>query len=271
VRLWVLGSGSKGNAVLVESGDTRVLIDAGFQPRELEKRLSAIGVAPASIRACIITHEHGDHVCGAAAAVEKWGWNLHASEGTARACPALNDADVRTFEPGSTVAVGGIELRTVPTPHDAESPIAVVATATKSGARAGVCYDLGHATDVVRVAMREVDILVLESNHDEGMLRLGPYPPVVQRRISSRDGHLSNRAAGMLARQCVGPSLRHVVLAHLSEQCNEPELARTSMTTALAGSKFRGRVEVAPQHAVLGPITPYMRRCAPAAEQLSLF
>jgi phosphoribosyl 1,2-cyclic phosphodiesterase len=267
----VLGSGSRGNAVLVESGDTRVLIDAGFPPHVLEKRLTAIGIPPASVRACVITHEHGDHVSGAAAAVARWGWDLHASEGTARACPALADADVRTFEPGATVTVGGIELRMVPTPHDAESPVAVVATAVKSGARAGICYDLGHATDPVRVAMRELDILVLESNHDEGMLRLGPYPPVVQRRISGRDGHLSNRAAGMLARQCVGPSLRHVVLAHLSEQCNTPDVARTAMTEALSTTRFRGRVDVAAQNAVVGPITPYMRRCAPAAEQLTLF
>lgn len=266
----MIGSGSKGNAVLVESGDTRVLIDAGFQPRELERRLTAIGIPPGSIRACVVTHEHGDHVSGVRAAVETWGWSVHASEGTVRACPALTDADVRTFEPGCTIAIGGIELRTVPTPHDAESPVAIVATATKSGARAGICYDLGHATDAVRVAMRELDILVLESNHDEGMLRTGPYPPSVVRRISGREGHLSNRAAGALAKQCVGPSLRHVVLAHLSERCNEPEIARAEMTTALAATRFRGRVDVATQHAVLGPVTPYMRRCAPAAEQLSL-
>lgn len=271
MRLWVLGSGSKGNAVLIEDGDTRVLVDAGFPPAELAKRLAIAGIAPGSIRACVVTHEHTDHVKGACAAALQWGWALHTTEGTARACPALLAADARTMEPGATITVGGIALRTVPTPHDAASPIAIVATAARSGARAGICYDLGHATDAVRVAMRELDILVLEANHDEGMLRAGPYPPSVVGRIAGRDGHLSNRQAGMLARECVGPNLRHVVLAHLSETCNEPATAQLAVSTALASTRFRGRVDVATQNAIAGPFTPHLRRCAPAAEQLALF
>ena len=271
MRLWVLGSGSRGNAVLVECGDTRVLVDAGFPPRELASRLAAIGVAPQSIRACVITHEHTDHVKGAAAGATKWGWELHATEGTAQACDALLEADARTFEPGAAFAVGALELRTVPTPHDAASPVAVVATSSRSGARAGVCYDLGHATDPVRVAMRELDLLVLEANHDEGMLRAGPYPPSVRMRIASRSGHLSNRAAGKLARECANSNLRHVVLAHLSESCNDAGVAEREVSLALQGTRFRGRVHVAAQHAVVGPFTPRLTRCAPAPEQLSLF
>ncbi|MFL5576774.1 MAG: MBL fold metallo-hydrolase [Gemmatimonadaceae bacterium] len=271
MRLWVLGSGSRGNAVLVECGETRVLVDAGFNVRELASRLGAVGVAPQSIRACVITHEHSDHVKGACAAAEKWGWSLHASEGTAQAFPALLDADVRTFEPGASVEVGGLELRTVPTPHDAADPVAVVATSRRSGARAGVCYDLGHATDPVRVAMRDLDLLVLEANHDEGMLRAGPYPPSVQGRIASRHGHLSNRAAGALARECANPNLKHVVLAHLSESCNDHGVAERTVSLALAGTRFRGKVHVAMQHAVVGPFTPRMARCAPAPEQLTFF
>ena len=271
MRLWVLGSGSRGNAVLIECGETRVLVDAGFAPRELARRLAAVGVAPSSVKACVVTHEHTDHVKGAAAAAQRWGWSLHASAGTADAWPALLEADARTFEPGDTFTVGGVELRTMPTSHDAAAPVAVVATSSHSGARVGVCYDLGHATDAVRVGLRELDLLVLEANHDEGMLRAGPYPPSVQRRIASRSGHLSNDAAGKLARQCAHHNLRHVVLAHLSENCNDPVVAHQTVSTALDGTRFRGRVHVTKQDSVVGPFTPSLRRCAPAPEQLTLF
>lgn len=271
MRLWVLGSGSRGNAVLIECGETRVLIDAGFSPRELAARLAATGVPPQSIRACVITHEHTDHVRGACAGAERWGWALHATEGTAAACPALLAADARTFEPGASFSVGGLELRTVPTPHDASDPVAVVATSARSGARVGVCYDLGHATDPVRVAMRELDLLVLEANHDEAMLRVGPYPPSVQRRIASRRGHLSNGAAAKLAREAASFNLKHVVLAHLSESCNDGALAARTVSDALAGTRFRGKVHVATQQGVVGPFTPRLARCGPAPEQLSLF
>lgn len=271
MRVWVLGSGSGGNAVLIECGETRVLVDAGFAPRELARRLAAVGVTPQSVKACVVTHEHSDHVKGAAAASQRWGWSLHASAGTAEAWPALLEADARTFDPGDTFSLGGMELRTLPTPHDAAAPVAVVATSSRSGARAGVCYDLGHASDAVRVGLCELDVLVLEANHDEGMLRAGPYPPSVQRRIGSRSGHLSNGAAGRLARECAHHNLRHVVLAHLSENCNDPSVAHATVTKSLDGTRFRGRVHVARQDAVAGPFTPSLRRCAPAPEQLSLF
>lgn len=271
MRLWVLGSGSRGNAVLIECGETRVLVDAGFAPREMAGRLAAAGVAPQSIRACVITHEHADHVKGACAGAARWGWALHASEGTLEGCPTLLGADARTFEPGASLDLGGLELRTVPTPHDALAPVAVVATSTRSGARAAVCYDLGHASDPVKVALRDVDLLVLEANHDEAMLRVGPYPRSVQERIAGRRGHLSNGAAARLARESASFNLTHVVLAHLSESCNQPALAERAVSGALTGTRFRGRVHVAPQGAVLGPFTPRLRRCAPAPEQLNLF
>ena len=267
MRVWVLGSGSRGNAVLLESGDTRVLVDAGFAPRELAQRLAAVGVAPESIAACVVTHEHADHVKGAAAASARWGWQLYATTGTAAAGAALLDADVRAVDARAGFTVGGLELRTVPTPHDAAEPVAVVATARGSGARAAICYDLGHATEPVRQALRDADVLVLESNHDEGMLRSGPYPPSVCDRIAGRNGHLSNRAAGALARQCAHRQLGHVVLAHLSEQCNDARVAVEQMTVSLARTAFRGRVAAASQGSPVGPFVPGLRR---AAAQLSL-
>jgi len=270
MRLWVLGSGSKGNAVLLECGDSRILVDAGFPIRDLAERLSTAGVAPQSVEGVVITHEHTDHVRGVCAAAKRWGWSVHATEGTARGFPLLVSADVATFEPGATLTVGRFELRTVPVPHDAEEPVAIVATSKITGVRAGICYDLGCVTDPVRAAFRELDILVLESNHDEGMLRAGPYPPSVSNRIAGRHGHLSNRAAAAMARDSATTQLNHVILAHLSEACNDERAAASAVSDGLARTRFRGLLSVAPQHAVVGPFVPRVSRRRPAAEQLAL-
>ena len=269
MRIWMLGSGSRGNAVLLECGESRLLIDAGFGPRTLAHRLGRIGVAPESIEGVLITHEHGDHVCGAAAAARHWGWSLHASEGTVRESPSLADADVRTFESGATVTVGRFDLQTVPTPHDAAQPVAVVATSRVSGVRVGVVTDLGYVTRVVRRAFTDLDILVLEANHDEGMLRTGPYPPSVRDRIAGAYGHLSNRAAGMLAKECAGPQLSHLVLAHLSEKCNDAQVAMASVAAEIRTTRFRGEMSAAKQDQVVGPFMPKAGRLR--STQLNLF
>ena len=270
VRVWTLGSGSRGNAVVIECGATRVVVDAGFAPRELARRLALIGVAPESIEACVVTHEHADHVKGAAGAARRGGRARAAAAGTVAAAPELADADARTVAAGDGFAVGGLDLVAVPTSHDAAEPIAVVATSRATGARAAVCYDLGAASDAVRAALRRVDVLVLESNHDEAMLWGGPYPPSVCNRIASRTGHLSNRAAAALGRDVAHRGLRHVVLAHLSENCNSHVAAVRAMTDALARTAFRGRVDAAPQHAPAGPFAPAAGGRAVLAEQLPL-
>jgi phosphoribosyl 1,2-cyclic phosphodiesterase len=188
MKLWVLGSGSGGNAVLVECGESRVLVDAGFSPRELAVRLRSIGVAPASIEACIVTHEHTDHVKGAAAGAKKWGWSLFASEGTVDAWPDLQEAACTAVAPGGTVTLSRLVMTTYAIPHDAASPIGVRLACASTGATAVVCTDVGHVTENVRALCARADLLVLESNHDEGMLRAGPYPPSVRARIASRTG-----------------------------------------------------------------------------------
>jgi phosphoribosyl 1,2-cyclic phosphodiesterase len=265
----MLGSGSKGNAVVVDADGTRLLIDAGFSPRTLQRRLHVAGIAPESIHSLLITHEHSDHVCGAAAAAEKWGWCVRASRGTVAACPSLAAASPETFAAGETVSVGSLDVRTVSSSHDASDPVAMVVTARHSGARLGVAYDMGVATDGVREAMRDVDLLILESNHDEAMLRMGPYPAMLKRRVASRHGHLSNAAAATLAREWAHRGLREVVLAHLSETNNEPALATSTVASGLARTTFRGRVTAASQREVLGPISPSGH--AARAEQLALF
>lgn len=270
MRIWSLGSGSKGNAVLVECGDTRVLVDAGFGVRTLGARLSAIGVAPDSIAACVITHEHEDHTRGAAAAAACWGWSLHASAGTRAGSPGLAAAPVQTFVAGASLTVGRAEIHSVPVSHDGAEPVGYIVTDLSSGARAAIVYDLGEATPAVREAVRGVDVLVIESNHDEGMLRCGPYPRFLQARISCRTGHLSNRAAAALGAECAHAGLHHVVLAHLSEKNNDSGVATSTMARSLARTRFRGQVSTAPQHSIVGPFTPTPSRLTPVATQLAL-
>lgn len=269
VKVWVLGSGSSGNAVLVECGESRVLVDAGFGTRTIATRLRAIGVAPASIEACIVTHEHTDHIKGAAAGSRKWGWSLYASDGTVDAWPELQEANCTRVARGDGVTLSRMQMSTFATPHDAASPIGVRLSGTSTGVTAVVCTDVGHVSDGVRALCSEADILVIEANHDEGMLRAGPYPPSVRARIASRTGHLSNRACADLVRDVVHANLAHVVLAHLSENCNDHGVAHSTATSALRRTRYRGQLSVAMQHDVVGPFLPRSAR-AEAATQYTL-
>lgn len=270
MRIWSLGSGSKGNAMLVECGDTRVLVDAGFPRRTLARRLFAIGVPPGSISACLITHEHTDHTSGAAKAAVKWGWSLHATRGTVRNSPELIGSPVQQFASGGTLAIGRADIAAIRVSHDATEPVGFVVTDRQSGARAAILYDLGTASDEVRAATRDVDVLVLEANHCETMLRNGPYPLFLQRRIASRTGHLSNRVAAGIGADAAHANLNHVVLAHLSEKNNDHATATTTVSRAMARTRFRGTVCTALQHGVAGPFGPKSSRMA-VATQLALW
>jgi len=256
VKLWMLGSGSSGNAVLLETDDTRIVIDAGFGTRTLSKRLKAIKIPPQSIQACFITHEHDDHVKGAASAMMRWGWALYATRGTAHAARELADMPVRYFTAGETVTVGRFDVRTATVPHDASDPVGLLVTSRSTGARAGICYDIGHVSESVRSLCADVDVLVVEANHDEGMLRAGPYPFFLQQRIASAVGHLSNRAAGALCADVATNQLGHVVLAHLSEANNTPQMAHRAVGQSLRKTAFRGSLTHAKQDSVVGPFMP---------------
>ncbi len=274
MKLWVLGSGSKGNAVVVESGNCRVLIDVGFGPRILKKRLQSVGLAPESIEACIITHEHSDHVRGAMRASRKWQWPVFATYGTISESrlgdplfALVTGRPAIGFSAGATLTFSELDVTTFRTPHDAADPIGVVVTSRRTGARAAVCTDIGYASANVRKLVRDVDLMVLESNHDEEMLANGPYPLWLQRRIASHTGHLSNRDAGRLVRDSVTPQLRQIVLAHLSEKNNTPRVAYDNMRSSLKGTAFRGALIPALQDAAIGPFIPAGIR---VQEQLSL-
>jgi phosphoribosyl 1,2-cyclic phosphodiesterase len=267
MRLWVLGSGSGGNAVLLENGETRLLVDAGFGPRTLARRMKVAGVDAASVAACVVTHDHSDHSCGAGKGARRWGWDVFATEGTARTSD-FEGTVLTTFAAGDRLQVGTFEIEAVATPHDATEPVGVLVTALDTGARAGICYDVGHASEGVHTLCESVDVLILEANHDEGMLWAGPYPPWLRSRIASSTGHLSNRAAAAVASAAVTPRLAHVVLAHLSEQNNSPSLADRTVRSALRKTAFQGKLSAAHQDAVVGPFAPrgFTSRSAPPVQ-----
>lgn len=265
----MLGSGSGGNAVLIQSGATRLLVDAGFSARTIGRRLGSIGVDPHSIEAVIVTHEHTDHVKGVTTGAARWGWKIYATSGTQEHSRGLAEATTQTIAAGGEIDIGDIRLTIVGTSHDATEPIAVIATGSSTGVRAGIVYDLGVMTESVQRALERVDILILESNHDGEMLRNGPYPPSLKRRIASRHGHLSNRSAGIAAAECAHNGMSHVVLAHLSETNNTPRTATESMQAALRKTPFRGCV-IAALQGIPSPTISAERAAAFGPAQLSL-
>jgi len=265
----MLGSGSSGNAILIECQGSRILIDCGFGVRTLAQRLKIIGVAPESIESCFVTHEHTDHVKGAAAAAKKWGWGVFATPGTAKA-RALRKTPVQLIDSNATIPFDHMTVTSVPTPHDARQSVGFVVESRSTGARAGLFYDIGHVSRSIANACEHLDILVLESNHDDDMLRNGPYPRWLQQRIACPTGHLSNGDAGAFAREAVTRELNHLVLAHLSEKNNTERVAMTAMRGALARSRFKGKLTAAKQDEVVGPFTPGAQRAEPPL-QYALF
>jgi phosphoribosyl 1,2-cyclic phosphodiesterase len=265
VRVTALGSGSKGNSLVVALGDTRIAIDAGFGPRTLAKKLRACGIAPQSIQVCVITHEHLDHVQGAVSMRDKWQWTLAATPPTLAAIGvARATARVRPMPYRAAEMFGPVRVTLLPVSHDAVAPAAVLLEDTRSGARIGVTYDLGEIPAGLAEHFARLDVLVLEANHDMGMLRNGPYPPMLQERIAGRRGHLSNAQSAEFAACVAHKDLRAVMLAHLSQENNTPALARGAVGRALRTTPFRGTLVTAAQH------TACMVGTA-AAEQLSLF
>lgn len=234
IRFASLGSGSKGNALLVESGCTRVLLDCGFGPREMARRLERLGVMPESITAVLVTHEHADHVGGAARCAGRFGWTIHASHGTAAAAGQLANTTIRRFDSHAAFAIGDIEIHPYPVPHDAREPTQFVFS---DGAhRLGVLTDAGTVTPHIVAMLTSCAALVLECNHDAGMLAGGRYPPSLKQRIGGGFGHLENSAAAALLRGLGGAGLQHVVAAHLSGENNTPALARAALAGALGCS-----------------------------------
>lgn len=273
MRVTVLGSGSSGNATLVEADGVRVLVDAGFSGRDLERRMRAVDIEAATLAAIVVTHDHGDHTRGMGVLARRFGIPLYITDVTRRACAKLltGAEEVRAYDASRRFRIGTLEVEPFLTVHDAADPVAVTVREVETGHRLGIATDLGRPTAAVRHALAGCHLLLLEANHDDAMLRTGPYPWSVKQRIASSHGHLSNRAAAELARELCHPDLAGVVLAHLSEHCNSGALARDTVGTKLERVGYRGRIAVAAQEGPLEPMDVAALRRRNAPEQLTLF
>jgi len=233
VRVAVLASGSGGNASVVESGRTRVLVDAGLSAKEIEKRLEARGIAASTIRGIFVTHEHGDHSIGALTFAARFGCSLFATAGTADALGLegnLFSPFVR-MESCREGKIGDIGFRPLGTPHDSNESVAYAFEA--DDARVVIASDLGHVQREFLEFLRGATTLLLEFNHDEDMLRDGPHPWPLQQRISGGWGHLSNRQSAEAVRATAGERLKRVVATHLSMANNTPALALAALASSL--------------------------------------
>ncbi|MEX0980356.1 MAG: MBL fold metallo-hydrolase [Gemmatimonadota bacterium] len=275
MKVCVLGSGSGGNATLIESRGVRVLVDAGFSGIELERRLAAIDVAPASLSGIVLTHDHRDHSMGVGIFARRHGLPIFVTEATRVACRALLSGaeELVRFEAGRPFQVAGrLGLRVDPfvTVHDAADPMAVIVACATNGTRVGIATDLGRSTAGIRHALSGCDFLILEANHCKLMLGGSRYPASVKQRIASSHGHLSNEDAAQLALELLHPRLAGILLAHLSRECNRPELARTVVGAALHRAGYRGFLDVAPQDRPTEIIDIEALRLRAGPEQLTL-
>ncbi|MCS7172941.1 MAG: MBL fold metallo-hydrolase [Armatimonadetes bacterium] len=230
MRVYVLASGSTANAVLVEGGSTRVLVDAGLPARAIRRWLARFGIAPARLDAVLLTHEHDDHTRGAASVARAMGTVVLANERTLRACPDLRAGHER-FENLRPFRIGELLVEAVPVSHDAADPVAFVIEG--EGRRVVIATDLGRADEAFVERAMGADLVLLEANYDPRLLGVSPYPAAVKRRLMSPRGHLSNDAAARLSVRLHTGKPQRVVLVHLSEVNNLAPLARDIVITAL--------------------------------------
>jgi len=240
MRFCSLGSGSGGNATVVEASEraavSRVVIDCGFSLREFESRLARAGLQPQDLDAIFVTHEHGDHIGCAVTLARRHRIAVWMSRGTWRAIgsPPL-DGLLHFARDGESVAIGALQLTPYTVPHDAMEPLQL--RCSDGAAHLGVLTDAGSITAHVLEHLQRCHALLLECNHDAQMLASSRYPPSLKARIGGRLGHLSNDTAAQILAQCVHVGLRHLVAAHLSEQNNRPELVRAALAAACGGQR----------------------------------
>lgn len=233
MNVCLLASGSKGNSLLVRAGRTRLLIDAGLSARELCRRLALVQVAPGELAAILVTHEHIDHVRGLGLLSRRHDVPVYLHhEVAATLADEQRPARVVEFTTGADFAVGDFDVRAFPVTHDARATVGF--SLNSAAGKVGIATDLGVATRLVAEELQRCATLVLESNHDEDLLRDGPYPWPLKQRIRGNHGHLSNDASAALLETLCWEGLTNVFLAHLSETNNHPELARQSVERVLS-------------------------------------
>lgn len=265
VRMTVLASGSRGNCTVISSNQASVLVDAGISCRETLKRMRAAGEDPEKLKAIVISHEHKDHVAGLNVLARKLQIPVYITEGTYHCWRRdTRDADGKParlerrehFQAGRSFSVADITVTAFTIPHDAADPCGF--TFRADGVKIGLVTDLGYMPPNVKEQLRGCDGLMIESNHDLEMLRNGPYPWMVKQRVMSRVGHLSNSALAEFFEKEYDGQAAFVVLAHLSEHNNHPELARESATRALGGKMTlfqSANISLAHQDKPLQPLT----------------
>lgn len=243
-RVASLGSGSAGNATLIEAGQTRVLVDCGFSVKETERRLGRLGLEAADLDAILVTHEHGDHIRGVGPLARRHKLAVWMTHGTAREHGCGELPELCHFSCHVAFAIGDLQVEPYPVPHDAREPSQFAFS--DGDARLGLLTDVGYITPHILSMLEGVRTLLLECNHDPAMLQGGSYPPSLKQRVGGHHGHLANgQAAEALAALNHG-RLDEVVAMHLSERNNRPELARQALGRVLGDA---GQVRVAEQEA----------------------
>lgn len=233
LRVCILGSGSKGNCTYLESPEARILIDAGLSAREIERRLRQIERSPESLDGVLISHEHTDHIQGVGALARRYKLSVYTNPGTwhrAQHVVGVVD-DRREFCTGTPFLLKDLVIDPFSLPHDADDPVAFRISWRRR--TMAIVTDLGYPSQLVRERMKGCHLLVLEANHDSAMLKAGPYPWPLKQRIGGKSGHLSNLQSSELLRDVLHDELEHVVLAHLSEINNLPDLARLTAQEVL--------------------------------------
>lgn len=237
LALCILASGSAGNCIYVASDSTAILIDAGLSGKELSRRLEMIGVDPNRIQAVCLTHEHGDHTSGLKVLHRRHGVDLFANASTMEALHREEEHKSlcwKVFSTGHSFMIGDLRIEPFSVPHDAYDPVGFIVS--HAGVRAGIATDMGMATELIRQRLQNCRVVVVESNHDEKMVETSKRPWPLKQRILGRQGHLSNKNAGRLIAEVAGSTLEVVYLAHLSAECNRPELAQSTVETVLRDS-----------------------------------
>lgn len=243
MRYCSLGSGSRGNATLIEYGNTRLLVDCGFSLRATEQRLALAGLSAHQLTAILVTHEHSDHISGVERLAQRYRLPVYMTAGTHQGMKS-SDLPVNLFRFGDHFDIGDIRVTPVPVPHDAREPSQFIFDSGYH--RLGVLTDTGSITPLIREMYSGLDALFLEANYDPRMLASGPYPPRLKARVGGALGHLSNQqAAGLLESIDIG-NLKQVVIAHISEKNNRPELAHQALSSVLEG--WNGHLRLAVQN-----------------------
>lgn len=244
VRICVLASSSSGNSTFIGTDRTRILIDAGLSRKATFERLAGIGERPENLDGILVTHEHADHISGLALIAKTLDIPIYMTNLTPPTIPWDDyEPKLEQFQAGTSFTVGDIEVGSFTIPHDAIDPVGYCFRV--QGLKIGLATDLGYLPASVSYHVRGADLLILESNHDLEMLKVGPYPWAVKQRVMSRRGHLSNDVVSDFIREELDSSTQTLVLGHLSQHNNHPEIARVSAMQALEQRGFDTRLVVA--------------------------